>query len=222
MQEQQTETIITPDLLRQAMSYPQYMDLLESEMAQGRTTGTDQSPWLVDYARLNLQRMRRLNKTTVLIDEFRQALDRLEKPQLWVVITEGWCGDAAQIVPVMAKVAEYSSKIGLKLLLRDEHPAVMDAYLTNGTRSIPKLIALEPQHLGELGSWGPRPRPHRRWSWTLRPTPTAARRKSLCSWCTSGMPIIKRWIPRKNCCKACCSGMQKQKKEPNKLLFYEG
>lgn len=149
---------ITPEVLRGAMSYDQYMQLLETEMEKGRTTGTNQDEWLVEYARLNLQRMRRLNKTTVLVEELRQALDRLEKPQLWVVLTEGWCGDAAQIVPVMAKVAEYSHKIGIKLLLRDEHPEVMDAYLTNDTRSIPKLVSLEPQNLQELGSWGPRPK----------------------------------------------------------------
>ena len=153
-----SSNVITPELLRAALSYEQYMQLLETELAAGRTTGSNQEEWLVNYARLNMQRMNRLNKTTVLVEELRQALDRLQKPQLWVVLTEGWCGDAAQIVPVIAKVAEYSHKIGLKLLLRDEHPAVMDAYLTNGTRSIPKLIALEPQHLHELGSWGPRPK----------------------------------------------------------------
>lgn len=154
----QYTTPITPEALRNSMSYEKYMQLLESEMAQGRTTGPDQSEWMVEYARLNLQRMRRLNKTIVLIDGLRQALDRLEKPQLWVVLTEGWCGDAAQIVPVMAKVAEYSHKVGLRVMLRDENTQVMDAYLTNGTRSIPKLIALEPQHLEELGTWGPRPK----------------------------------------------------------------
>ena len=153
-----TDQAITPEVLRKAMSYQDYRKLLDEEMAQGRTTGADQSEWLVGYARLNLQRMKRLDKTTVLIDEFRQLLDNLNKPQLWVVLTEGWCGDAAQIVPVIAKVAEYSHKIGLKLLLRDEHPAVMDAYLTRGTRSIPKLIALEAQSLKVLGSWGPRPK----------------------------------------------------------------
>lgn len=153
-----SSTPITPELLRKAMSYEDYSKLLEEEMAQNRTTGPDQNEWLIEYARLNLVRMNRLDKTTVLVDELRQALDNLKKPQLWVVLTEGWCGDAAQIVPVIAKVAEYSHKIGLKLLLRDENPEVMDAYLTKGTRSIPKLIALEPEHLEELGSWGPRPK----------------------------------------------------------------
>jgi hypothetical protein len=153
-----TQNPITPELLREAMSYQEYMQLIETEMAKGRTTGTDQSELIVEYARLNLQRMQGLNKTVVLVEELRQALDKLQQPQLWVVLTEGWCGDAAQIVPVLAKVAAYSHKVGLKLLLRDEYPAVMDAYLTNGTRSIPKLIALEPQQLLELGTWGPRPK----------------------------------------------------------------
>ncbi len=152
-----TSTAITPEVISGAMSYDEYRKLLDDEMANGRTTGTDQSEWLIDYARLNLQRIRRLDKTTVLVDDVRNALDTLQNPQLWVVLTEGWCGDAAQVVPVIAKIAEYSSKIGLKLLLRDEWPEVMDAYLTRGTRSIPKLIALKPQHLELIGSWGPRP-----------------------------------------------------------------
>ncbi len=72
------------------------------------------------------------------------------------MLTEAWCGDAAQIIPLMAKVADASPLITLKLLLRDEYPEVIDAYLTNGSRSIPKLICLT-EDLKEVGTWGPRP-----------------------------------------------------------------
>lgn len=76
---------------------------------------------------------------------------------LWLVITEAWCGDAAQNIPVIAKIAEINSNIELKFILRGENLVVMDTYLTNGGRSIPKLICLDSQTLEELGTWGPRP-----------------------------------------------------------------
>lgn len=151
-----------PDILSQktiekGLSFAEYMKLIEGLVIKNKTTGTDHSEFMVDYTRLNLQRMRRLIKTTLLLDELRETLDSLQKKMVWVVLTEGWCGDAAQIVPVIAEIARYSDKIELHLLLRDEQPEVMDAYLTNGTRSIPKLVCLEAGSLKELGNWGPRP-----------------------------------------------------------------
>lgn len=149
--------LITQETLQKSFSFLEYMELIENLLAEQKTTGTDHSQFMVDYTRLNMQRMRRLIKTTLLLSELRETLDTLQNKMVWVVLTEGWCGDAAQIVPVIAEIARYSDKIDLHLLLRDEHPEVMDAYLTNGTRSIPKLICLEAGSLQELGSWGPRP-----------------------------------------------------------------
>jgi hypothetical protein len=149
--------IIRQETLRKSISFQEYIELIEKLLAENETTGTDHSEFMVDYTRLNMQRMRRLIKTTLLLEELRDTLDKLPKKMVWVVLTEGWCGDAAQIVPVIAEIARYSDKIDLHLLLRDEHPEVMDAYLTNGGRSIPKLICLEADSLQELGSWGPRP-----------------------------------------------------------------
>lgn len=154
MQEQQ---VITPEIIHNGYSFKTYITFIESLLADNKTTGTDHSEFMVDYTRLNMQRMNRLIKTTVLIDELRRELENLQKEMVWLVITEGWCGDAAQIVPVIAEMARYSDKIQLSLILRDEHPKVMDAYLTNGSRSIPKLVCLEAGTLRELGSWGPRP-----------------------------------------------------------------
>lgn len=153
----QTPATLTPQIIEQGISFEAYVAMTEKLLTENKTTGTDHSPFMVDYTRLNLQRMRRLIKTTLLLDEVRETLDKLEKEMVWVVLTEAWCGDAAQVVPVIAEIARYSDKISLHLLLRDEHPEVMDAYLTNGTRSIPKLICLEKDTLRELGSWGPRP-----------------------------------------------------------------
>ncbi len=76
---------------------------------------------------------------------------------IWLVITEGWCGDAAQNIPVIEKIAAQSAFVETRYVLRDENLALMDAYLTNNARSIPKLIALDAETFEELGTWGPRP-----------------------------------------------------------------
>jgi len=83
---------------------------------------------------------------------------QISSPTTWLVITEGWCGDAAQNLPFLNKMAELNPNITLKLVLRDEHPELMDEFLTNGGRSIPKVIGLD-ESLNVLGSWGPKPIP---------------------------------------------------------------
>lgn len=77
-------------------------------------------------------------------------------PRNLLVLAEDWCGDAANTIPVLAKLAEQVSGLELRVLRRDEYPALMDRYLTNGSRSIPIVIALDAEFM-ELGSWGPRP-----------------------------------------------------------------
>lgn len=141
------------------MTYEEYREMINSLLEEGKTTGENQSEQLVEYAKLNNQRMNRIDKKTALIEQAANVLKNIRRPQTWIVLTEGWCGDAAQNVPVIAKMAAASDKITLKLLLRDEHLDIMDAYLTNGGRSIPKLIALDDEANEELFTWGPRPAP---------------------------------------------------------------
>jgi hypothetical protein len=139
-------------------TYAEYRQMLDELQAQGLTTGPNQSPEIFEYARLNNQRMNRLDKTVVLLPELLDAIRDLNRPLRWVVITEGWCGDAAQNVPALAKIAEASQgKIEVILVLRDENLELIDRYLTNGGRSIPKMICFDAQTGEELGKWGPRP-----------------------------------------------------------------
>ena len=92
-----------------------------------------------------------------IIPELEESVRRISAPQTWLVITEGWCGDAAQIVPVLNKIAELNDKITLKFSLRDDNLELMDQYLTNGrSRSIPKLVVLD-ENNEELFNFGPRP-----------------------------------------------------------------
>tara|TARA_B110000046_G_scaffold28052_1_gene28880 strand:- start:206666 stop:207286 length:621 start_codon:yes stop_codon:yes gene_type:complete len=153
----QTDSIITKDVLNTAMSYETYMNLLIDLLAEGKPTWVDQNEAMVAHGKMNLQRMKRLNKTIQLQDELQDVISGLTRKITFLVITEGWCGDAAQNVPVFNKLIEHSENIDLKLILRDKNLDVMDAFLTNGGRSIPKLIALDTTSLKVIGTWGPRP-----------------------------------------------------------------
>jgi len=136
--------------------YEQFLGLTASLVAEGKTTGPEQSPFLADYTKLNLQRMQRWAKTYQVPEKLGRILKAVPE-QTWWVITEAWCGDSAQILPQLAAMTQASGgNIELRIILRDEHPGVMDRYLTEGTRSIPKLISVDTGGR-ELFTWGPRP-----------------------------------------------------------------
>lgn len=144
-------------VIKKSLSYAEYLQLTEDLLSQGKTTGPNQGADYVHYTNLNFHRMKRLDKTVEINAELKSLIAQIQTPQTWLVISEAWCGDAAQNVPLLQKLADLSSKIELKIILRDENLEVMDLYLTNGGRSIPKLIALENTTLNELYTWGPRP-----------------------------------------------------------------
>ena len=143
--------------IAQSMSYEDYRRLVTGLVAEGKTTGPKQSEDLAHYTSLNEHRMKRLDKTTQLNPELVTALEAIDRKQTWLVLTEGWCGDAAQILPMLAKMADAAPNVELRLVLRDEHLDLMDQYLTNGGRSIPKLIVVDAETYEEKGTWGPRP-----------------------------------------------------------------
>ena len=150
-------TVITPEVIANAMTYETYRTLVQNKIANNQSTGDDHSEAMVGYTKMNEQRMRRLDKKVKILPETSEQLATITTPQIWLVLTEGWCGDAAQSVPVMVKMAAENPNIELKFLLRDENLPIMDEFLTNGGRSIPKLIILEKETLAVAGSWGPRP-----------------------------------------------------------------
>ncbi|HRI22121.1 MAG TPA: thioredoxin family protein [Panacibacter sp.] len=139
------------------MYYEEYRRMIDAFLMVGRSTAKKESESLAEHSRLNVVRMKRLDKTVEIIPELKEYVEGISAPQTWMVITEGWCGDAAQIVPVLNKIAELNDKITLKFLLRDENLQLMDQYLTNGkSRSIPKLVLLD-ENNEELFNFGPRP-----------------------------------------------------------------
>jgi hypothetical protein len=148
----------TKDRIVQSISYECYRNLIDNLLEVDKTTGLNHSAAMIHYTKMNVQRMKRLDKTTQLNSELVDAISRIKETYTWLIITEAWCGDAAQIIPIIKKMAEASAgKIVLKFILRDEHLDIMDAHLTNGTRAIPKTMILD-DHLNEITNWGPRPK----------------------------------------------------------------
>lgn len=143
---------------RQKFAFKDYLAFTEELVANGRTSGPDQSDKLVEYTKLNLYRMQRVVKTLDIQPEVRDAFQAIRQPQKWTMLVEAWCGDGAQNLPVVAMLAELSPKIEFEILLRDQNLDLMDRHLTNGGRAIPKLI-IENENGEVLFSWGPRPLP---------------------------------------------------------------
>jgi len=141
-----------------SMSHSEYVSLIDDLLSQNRTTGPNQSESYVNYGRLNRQRMKRLEKTLMIDPEAKAVLSQIGRKQIWLVITEGWCGDAAQNIPVIELAASASANIETRYILRDENLDLMDRFLTDGARSIPKLIAVDAASFEVLWTWGPRPK----------------------------------------------------------------
>ncbi len=141
-----------------SISYQEYRNLVAQYAAEGKTSGNTQTADYINYTKLNESRMHRLDKTLQVIDEVKEYLENIQRPYIWLVLAETWCGDAAQVVPVINKMAEVSDKIDLRILLRDENEALMNLFLTNGTKSIPKLIMLDKKTNEVIADFGPRPK----------------------------------------------------------------
>jgi len=127
-------------------------DALENNPAK-----LDLSADYLPYAELNEARLHRLDKTLSVEPEVAQVMENLSKDYIWLVISESWCGDAAQSVPMLNKMAEITDKVELRIVFRDKNLALMDQYLTNGGRAIPKLLIVDKETMEVLGHWGPRP-----------------------------------------------------------------
>lgn len=149
------------EALTRSFSYQEYRSLVSALILEGKSTGNTQSDDLLHYSELNESRMNRLEKTIQITEEVKKQINQLDTKVTWLVISEGWCGDAAQILPIIYKMAELSENIDLRIVLRDENEALMNDFLTNGGKAIPKLIILDEEN-EVIGDFGPRPEPARK------------------------------------------------------------
>lgn len=140
--------------VKKAMDYAQYNLLFKQLVEEEKSTG-EHTQEKVDYTKLNFSRTKRLDKTAKVSDEAMKVFKNISEKQTWLVISEPWCGDAAQTLPYLNKIAQHSDNIDLKIVLRDENPELMDQFLTNGSQSIPIIIMLD-EAMNVIQTFGPR------------------------------------------------------------------
>lgn len=137
------------------MNYQDYKKLFEDifENPQAPYNETE----YMTYTKVNLSRMKRWDKTMQLDEELFGRLKDLDQKQHWIIIVEPWCGDAAHVLPFLVRLADESDLITYDLQLRDSEPFLINSYLTNGGKSIPKLIVRD-ESGKDIFTWGPRPK----------------------------------------------------------------
>ncbi len=149
--------MITAAKLQESLTYLEYIELTKSIINNVSPSAPYDNEKMLKYTEANLERMQRVSNNISIDQKLYNLLTSVTDRWIWVIITEPWCGDAAQIVPALCAFAEVNSNIETKLILRDTNLDLIDAYLTEGGRSIPKLICLHQDTMEEIGTWGPRP-----------------------------------------------------------------
>jgi len=149
--------LIEDRVLQRGLTYQEYVQHTIEEVANTDPAGLDEKS-LEQYnnKKLNLYRSSRIEKTFKISDELHSEIKKISEYQLWMIISENWCGDSAQIVPYIYLITGLNPNIRLRIISRDTNPEIMDLYLTNGTRSIP-IVAGFDKYGNELFKWGPRP-----------------------------------------------------------------
>lgn len=155
--------LTTEELLQngiaKGISYQDYRLLMDNLSSEGKATGQEVSKEMIDYTLLNQRRMKRLDKTLKINDDSIEKIKGYnQKNVTWLVLTESWCGDAAQTLPMINKVATLNDNITLKIILRDENLDIMNRFLIHGAMSIPKLVMIDNISGEVLGEWGSRPK----------------------------------------------------------------
>lgn len=138
------------------MDFQIYLNRFEQILKDQAPQAPYDNPAYLDYTKLNWSRMNRWLKKGELNEQLVAVVKGIARPQQWVVITEPWCGDAAHSVPFIQLAAQLNSLISVEYELRDSEPFRINDYLTNGSKSIPKLIVRDDQGT-DLATWGPRP-----------------------------------------------------------------
>ena len=143
--------------MSKSFSYLEYKGFFEALVNQSITTGLNPSDSLIEYTKLNWSRAKRLDKKFKPLAETSAFLRNFNRQIKLKIITEPWCGDAAQVVPVIARLAELSGNFETEIVLRDENEELINRHLTNGGKSIPITVIIDVQTDEVLGHWGPRP-----------------------------------------------------------------
>ncbi len=132
---------LSPQWIENAVDYQTYLHQMLEKI--DRAQNGEEIIEKIDHIKLNYQRSIRIQKSYRVNPDLLQVIRQIDKPRQWIVLTEDWCGDSAQNLPFIARMAGLNEKVTLRILLRDQNPDLMDRYLTSGKRAIPKLIAFD-------------------------------------------------------------------------------
>ncbi len=148
---------VTKEFYNELPEFDAYYQHIQELFESGKTTGANQSEGMLNYTKLSLTRTKRGLKTYQLTEELVDKV-KANSTKNWLLISEAWCGDAGNIIPIMKLLADEVGGVTLKVMIRDEYPEVMENYLTNGAKSIPIFVLFD-EDFNEVKRWGPRPAP---------------------------------------------------------------
>ena len=138
------------------LSYEDYITSWEQHTGQSLKGLDKKARKYLFYAKYNMERAGRVIDEFQMSEELASLVDGIDTPQYWMVLTEDWCVDSAYALPIISNAASRNPHINMRILLRDDNLDIMDQYLTDGGRGIPKLVAFSADGK-ELFQWGPRP-----------------------------------------------------------------
>src|SRR5690606_25609974 len=85
--------------IKNMMKFEEYLDHFDSILNSKNPEAPYDNPEYFQFAKLNWSRTQRWLKKGVVLPEVAEKIKAINTPQHWIVITEPWCGDAAQCVP---------------------------------------------------------------------------------------------------------------------------
>ena len=158
------------------MKWSEYLTAYDAVLNGENTEAPYDNADFVEFVKLNNTRQNRWIKKMDLSEETLNILNNIKEPQKWILITEPWCGDAAHISPFINAMSEVSENIEFEIRLRDTAPHIIDDYLTNGGKAIPKLVVRDAND-NDLFTWGPRPKECQELMLSLKETDMSAQDK---------------------------------------------
>ena len=142
--------------IQAGLTAEEYHQILVQQAAASDEGLNEEAAEKLQFTQLNLHRTDRITRTFKVPEDMQKMMSSIKGPQTWMLLTEPWCGDSAQCLPYISALAALNNNIDLRLILRDENLDIMDDFLTNGSRSIPRLVVFD-EDGHELVQWGPRP-----------------------------------------------------------------
>ncbi|MBS7334075.1 MAG: thioredoxin family protein [Weeksellaceae bacterium] len=141
------------DYIKNGYSFEDYLEKIEDQLEE--QIELDDPKELVPYYAINLKQSREIRKNFRYNPGMEKKAKSYNADIKFLIISEGWCEDASQIVPVVDRLAE-TIGVECKFVFRDENIELMEEYNTNGSHSIPIIIGVTPDG-DEAFRFGPRP-----------------------------------------------------------------